>query len=88
MGATPHTVIFSLAPGNQQIQSWLQHLMVIDYPIKPSGLPELLRASFGHCWTAFHTLNAYFCTEFSTLTAYFEDEFSTPHPSFQTMLEP
>ena len=65
----------------------LQQLMLMGNPIHPSGLPELLRTSFGHFWTAFSTLYAYFCTKYSTLTAHFEEEFSTSHPTFQTIIE-
>ena len=62
--------------------------MLMANPIHPSGLPKVLRTSFGHFLIALSTLCAYFCTNFSTLTAHFEEEFSTPHPSFQTILGP
>ena len=42
------------------VSNKLQHLMLMGNPIHPPGLPELLRPSFGHFWTAFSTLYTYF----------------------------
>ena len=82
----PSKFIMDFATLTHIVLNQLQHLMLMGNQIHPSGLPQLLRTSFGHFWTAFSTLYAYFCTKFSTLTAHFEKELSTLHTSFQTIL--